>query len=497
MSNCKTLYRSWKKHLVIIDIPNHTQTSFKLVEMSFTKYFLLLFFCFCMAFAFAQDVKEGEQLAFKPEKTRILFLLDASGSMKQQWNGKTKFELSKEIIGNLVDSLSATYSDLEVGVRIFGHQFPRSAHNCLDSKLEIPIGKHSGSEITQSLDKINPQGYTPITYSLEQAVNDFKTDQTVINVVILVTDGEENCDGNPCSAAKALSEKRISLKPYIIGLNLNVKDKLNLDCAGTFFDAQNDTSFARVMKTVVNQALTPTSLQINLLDINGKPTVTNIPITLYDEYGGKILYNFIHTLNDKGQSDTLWINPAGTYIVQVHSIPPVVKQDVELTPGKHNLLNIPMPIGYLTVTSPSEKYMKSVQGVVREAYGNQITYVQDLNSTEPYIRGDFDIELLTTPRYSKKLVYIPEEIEKQIIVPNAGKVSLVSNQKCRASIYEVKYGKMNWVKSFETLSGKVQEDLLPGDYALVFIPNGAKKSDFSKTIYFHIESNQVSTVNVR
>ena len=55
-----------------------------------------------------------------------------------------------------------------------------------------------------------------------------------------------------------------------------------------------------VMEVVISQALNATTAQINLLDQGGNPTETNVNCTLYDSYSGKILYNYIHTLNQRG-----------------------------------------------------------------------------------------------------------------------------------------------------------------------------------------------------
>ena len=93
--------------------------------------------------------------------------------MKELWSDKSKFEISRQLIYHLADSIEKNSDNVEFGVRVFGHQSPRSLHNCTDSKLEVAFAPQNAKSIQQKLDKINPQGYTPIAYSLLQAANDF------------------------------------------------------------------------------------------------------------------------------------------------------------------------------------------------------------------------------------------------------------------------------------------------------------------------------------
>ncbi len=453
---------------------------------------LLLLLLFLNALSFSQNNR-----AYKPQKTRILFLLDASGSMKEMWSDKSKFEISKQLIYHLADSIEQASDNVEFGVRIFGHQYPRSLHNCNDSKLEVAFSPKNAKSIQIKLDKITPQGYTPIAYSLLQAANDFPKDSLSTNAIVLVTDGEEKCEGDPCASALALAKNRVAIKPFIIGLNLAKDIVIDFNCVGSYYDAKDENSFNNVLQNVVNQAIKNTTVQINLLDIKGLPNVSNIAFTMYDYYSGEIKYNFIHTLNEFGLPDTLFINPAGTYNIEVHSIPPVMKIGVLLLPGTHNIVAIEMPIGYLNLVMENKKAADAMQCVVREAYSSEILYVQDLNDNEPYVRGDFDLDFLTLPRYNKKLVYVPEEKEKTIAIPKSGTLQFVNIDASIASVYEIKLGEFRMLYEFDKVKEKDMLSLIPGRYAVVFRPKSAPKSDFTKTIYFDINSEKITALNLR
>lgn len=106
-----------------------------------------LFFCFqtlmrgrwlwLLLLFFGLEAHAQNAAPEKPKITRILFLLDASGSMLAPWEGHSRWDVAKRMLGKMADSLNA-YPNLELGLRVYGHQFPNSEKNCEDSRLEVP-----------------------------------------------------------------------------------------------------------------------------------------------------------------------------------------------------------------------------------------------------------------------------------------------------------------------------------------------------------------------
>ncbi len=274
------------------------------------KLFVILFLLLNAIYAFSQ----------KPVvKTRILFVLDVSGSMMNPWNSTNRFRVSKAVISNLVDSIQKT-PNLEMGLRVFGSMSPLSANDCKDTKLEAPIRANNAQTIKSRLNNLKCNGITPIAYSLEQCANDFiNTPGNYRNIVILITDGIESCDGNACEVSKKLQAKGIFLQPFIIGLGLTKEAAITFECVGRYDDAQDEIGFKKSLKSVMNTILNSSTSQINLLDENGKPSESNVPISLYDNSAGILRYNFIHTLNARGNPDTLQLDPVNRYDMIVHT----------------------------------------------------------------------------------------------------------------------------------------------------------------------------------
>jgi Ca-activated chloride channel family protein len=68
----------------------------------------------------------------------------------------------------------------------------------------------------QELDSVQPYGQTPIAASVEEAakVLDYRRRAAVI---VLLTDGEETCGGNPCALADTLKRDGVDTTVHVIG----------------------------------------------------------------------------------------------------------------------------------------------------------------------------------------------------------------------------------------------------------------------------------------
>ena len=282
------------------------------------KIFFILLFLTCK---FSQA-----QTPLKPViKTRLLFVLDASGSMTNAWGETNRFRASKVILSSMLDSLQKV-PNLEIGLRVFGSLSPLNANDCKDTKLEAPIRANNTANIKNKINALSAKGITPIAYTLEQCANDFAySGEGYRNILVLITDGIESCKGNACEISKKLQNKGIFLQPFIIGLGLTPEAAETFECVGRYDDAQDEIGFKKSLKSVMNTILNSSTSQINLLDEDGKPTESNVAISLYDQSAGILRYHFIHTLNARGLPDTLQLDPVNRYDMIVHTNPPIFK----------------------------------------------------------------------------------------------------------------------------------------------------------------------------
>ena len=78
-----------------------------------------------------------------------------------------------------------------------------------DTKLEVPFGTNTIPAIKQRLKTLRPKGTTPIAKALESGALDFPAvTSNSRNIVILITDGIEECGGDPCACLKTISREK-------------------------------------------------------------------------------------------------------------------------------------------------------------------------------------------------------------------------------------------------------------------------------------------------
>ena len=259
--------------------------------------------------AFPSNAQE-EVVPVKPSKlTRILFVFDASQSMSGTWESDKKINIARNILIDLIDSLQYV-ENVQMALRVYGHQSPVPPQDCSDTKLEVPFAPNTASRIRQKLRFISPKGTTPIATSLARSVNDFPKCENCRNIIVLITDGIEACDGDPCEVSKELQREGIVLKPFVIGIGLDPGFRETFDCVGYYYNAMEEVKLKENLGFVINQVLNSTTAQVNLLDEKGLPTESDVNMTFYDRYSGKLIYNYIHTLNHKGNPDTPYYSTA-------------------------------------------------------------------------------------------------------------------------------------------------------------------------------------------
>ena len=193
----------------------------------------------------------------------IALVLDASGSMKAALpDGKTRMEAAKAAVAEFVTGLA---SDTRVAFWAYGHQSPTSKKDCKDTSLLTPFNtsSHNKQAIVDQARALEPQGYTPITYSLTLAAQGLDHEESATRTIVLVSDGKETCQGDPCAAAKALAEADARLVVHTVGIGVDSVTRSQLQCIarmarGNYYDANSTSELARALgKAAVKDAEKP------------------------------------------------------------------------------------------------------------------------------------------------------------------------------------------------------------------------------------------------
>jgi len=421
--------------------------------------------------------------------TRILFIFDASQSMFGHFSGAPKIDIAQKMLSAAIDSLK-NVPNLELALRVYGNrsQIRPGFQDCEDTHLEVPFGPGNIPDIKNVLKSTYPKGTTPIAKSLEETINDFTPCSNCRNIVVLITDGLEACDGDPCAISRALMKNGIYLKPFVIGLGVLEEFKRNFYCIGNFYDAKDKGTFKTVLSLVLNEAINSTSVQVNLLDVNGKPVETNVDMTFYDQGTGELKYNFIHTMNFQDLPDTLSIDPSVKYRIVVHTIPSVEITEVALKPGQHNIVPIETPQGSVSLKVNGGR-VNNLNFIVKEEEECEILNVQKVDQEVKYLVGTYDIEVLTVPRI-KTTIEVAQSKNTNIEIPAPGIVAVKVTTKGFGSIYVLEGDNQVLVYSIDPQFPSESVQLQPGNYKYVFRGEKANRAFYTVEKDFIIKSGK-------
>lgn len=198
----------------------------------------------------------GTSVAFgQITQINIEFLVDTSESMSEGVLGGTKIELATRALQDILESFPASYS---VGLRVFGNRYASTStdESCGDTQLLSPIAPfttESRISFEQHLSSITPTGMSPIALALESAANDF-FGLDGRKILILLSDGEETCDGDPTMTAEYITQLIPGLEVHVVGFDVSSLLQLEQIASagnGAFYHAKNGIEIANALNQAV------------------------------------------------------------------------------------------------------------------------------------------------------------------------------------------------------------------------------------------------------
>ncbi|WP_342211410.1 MULTISPECIES: vWA domain-containing protein [Mesorhizobium] len=187
---------------------------------------------------------------------KVIIILDASGSMWAQIDGKPKLEIARESLRTVLQSVPA---DDEIGFMAYGH---REKGSCDDIQLIVPPQPGSASAITDAADSLKFLGKTPLTAAVKQAAEALKYTEDKATVV-LITDGLETCGGDPCALGKELKASGVDFTADVVGFGLTADEGKQIAClaentGGKYIQASDEKALQEALvETVAAPAPAP------------------------------------------------------------------------------------------------------------------------------------------------------------------------------------------------------------------------------------------------
>jgi Ca-activated chloride channel family protein len=172
-----------------------------------------------------------------------------------QIEGKAKIEIAKKVMKELIQAIPQNF---HTGLMAYGH---RKKGDCKDIEMLIPLGAHDPETMIQKVLALSPKGKTPLSASVQKAAKALRyTEQKA--TVVLVSDGLETCDMDPCALARELAMSGVDFKVHVVGFGLSKGDQERLRCladqtGGLFLAANDADSLLKALKTTMKKVEEP------------------------------------------------------------------------------------------------------------------------------------------------------------------------------------------------------------------------------------------------
>ncbi|MEM7441694.1 MAG: VWA domain-containing protein [Pseudomonadota bacterium] len=231
----------------------------------------------------------GISLPFTAQAENTIIVLDASGSMWGQIDGISKIEIAREVLGDL---LSDWDNQTPLGVVAYGH---RREGDCTDIELVRGVGPVDPEALIGEINAIMPRGRTPLTDAVRQAAEELRY-QDEPATVILLSDGIETCNADPCALSAELEQAGINFTAHVIGFDIAQDEAGQLSCiaentGGTFLLAENAQQLSDALTTVTaapppQPAIITADITLRPIDAASGQTLSGVDWTVTDTVNG-------------------------------------------------------------------------------------------------------------------------------------------------------------------------------------------------------------------
>ena len=314
--------------------------------------------------------------ALAQERPSTILVLDASGSMWGQIDGINKITIARDVVGDIVSDFPA---DQNLGFVTYGH---RERGQCADIETLVEPAPGTAAEIAGIVEGLNPRGMTPMTDAVVTAAQALRhTEQAA--TVILVSDGIETCNPDPCAAARALEEAGVDFTAHVIGFDVRGEADalLQMQCiaeetGGRFLTADNAQELNQALREVTAAPASGSfTFTANLGGEEiGDETIWERPAAPLELplLSGEVIWEISDTSFNMVQTGTanpfITDLPFGDYIVTVHSTAQDDFSQTEASLALDSARNVHAIFPPITSQQPTAQVFGPAQTLVGSAF---------------------------------------------------------------------------------------------------------------------------------
>jgi Ca-activated chloride channel family protein len=425
--------------------------------------------------------------AVQARADQAIIVLDASGSMWGQIAGETKMDVAKRTLATVLGTVAPA---LELGMMAYGH---RDKGSCADIELMVPPAAGSASAIAAAAHGINPKGKTPISDAVRQAAEILRFTEEKATV-ILVTDGIETCEADPCAVASALEQAGVDLTVHVVGFGLTDDEGRQVAClaentGGQYLPAGDAAMLGAALTQTVAETVAPAppappaaepqverNLKVTSRPAPGAPPFTGADGIAYDAFvataDGHEPYAVATEYGGNG-SEATFLLPAGRYVIVAKKELASAEAVVEVIATAQTTADIVFNAGVIkaqAMATPTEPATESgiawdvtdVSGEVDTSYGSNRTILVDAGAA--MVKASLGSASASVPVN----VVAGQTTSVQVVI-GAGKLVLKGKRSAEATDFDtaVSWDVTGASGDTATSYGEASFDLPAGDYKVV------------------------------
>lgn len=186
----------------------------------------------------------------------MLLVLDASGSMLGKIEGRTKVDIARATVASVVRGWNPGN---QLGLVAYGH---RRKGDCADIETLIPVGPLDPDAYLKTVNGLGALGMTPLSAAVRQAAQALDWSEHKATV-ILVSDGEETCNLDPCAIGAELEKSGVDFTAHVIGFDVgNAAHQAQLRClaqatGGRYFNARDGRELSAALQGAIAASTEP------------------------------------------------------------------------------------------------------------------------------------------------------------------------------------------------------------------------------------------------
>ncbi|MBP5548719.1 MAG: VWA domain-containing protein [Bacteroidales bacterium] len=451
---------------------------------------ILVFLLAFIAYAGAQN-----KASVSNEKTRVLLILDCSHSMWDRWQSDAKIKVTQQVLLKFLDSV-ANQDNIEVALRVFGHL----NKNSYGTRLEVPFDSDNNYKIQSKIKTLVPNGACTAASALSSSLNDFPSSGASRNIILIITDGMDDCDGNICDVARQVQMSGVIVQTFILGIGNKQDFQHSLDCAGKFTYVPNEEQYTQTLYNIFRMSEEEAHLIISINDETDHLLEAELPIAFYDSQTGVVKYTTLYSIDSRYTPDTIIIDPLIAYDITLFTVPEIKLNQRQFKPGRVNRLNITVEQGSLKISMNGKRanYQVPQYPILVYKHGSkELLHTQIIGEQYNYLAGSYDLEILSTPpiRLENVAIVGSSATDLSISMPgvaNINKPKVISS----GSIFKLHEGVLTFVCDLNP--NKINERILlmPGQYQIVIKPQNSIEYTNVRTMRFQIESSQTTNINL-